>query len=137
MNKMDSARVLQEHGVRPTPQRLAVYDYLLTHRTHPSADAIYEELSPIYPSFSRTTIYNSLKALMQAGLIRVVTIDPMEQHFDGDAVDHGHCRCQQCGRLFDVPLPPDLLETLIPDGFAVTQQDVFFVGKCKNCRETA
>ena len=64
MTTADHATRLQAHGVRPTPQRLAVYEYLLTHRTHPSADAIYEAISPVYPTFSRTTIYNSLKALM-------------------------------------------------------------------------
>ena len=134
MTNTDTVRVLQDRGVRPTPQRVAVYEYLLSHRTHPSADVIYEELVKSYPTFSRTTIYNSLKALMQAGLIRVVTIDPLEQHFDGNAADHGHCRCQRCGRVIDVVLPPELLDALIPDGFAVTQQDVFFTGVCKDCR---
>ncbi|MBR5134308.1 MAG: transcriptional repressor [Clostridia bacterium] len=135
MTTADHAARLQAHGVRPTPQRLAVYEYLLTHRTHPSADAIYEAISPVYPTFSRTTIYNSLKALMDAGLIRVVTIDPLEQHFDGDAADHGHCRCQQCGRLFDFEIPAKTIADLIPDGFRVSQQDVFFTGLCKDCAE--
>ncbi len=135
MMNTDHVKLLQEHGVRPTAQRLAVYEYLLTHRTHPSADAIYEALLPQYPSFSRTTIYNSLKALMQAGLIRVVTIDPMEQHFDGDAADHGHCRCERCGQLFDFTFPAQSIADCIPDGFAVKRQDVFFTGLCKACRE--
>ncbi len=130
----DHVKLLQAHGVRPTAQRLAVYEYLLTHRTHPSAEAIYEALLPTYPSFSRTTIYNSLKVLMQAGLIRVVTIDPMEQHFDGDAADHGHCRCEKCGRLFDFAFPADHIARFIPDGFTVNRQDVFFSGVCSECR---
>lgn len=134
MTDHDHVALLQKHGVRPTAQRLAVYEYLLNHRTHPSADAIYEALLPIYPSFSRTTIYNSLKALLQAGLIRVVTIDPMEQHFDGDATDHGHCRCERCGRLFDFSFPAGQIASCIPDGFAVTRQDVFFTGLCKDCQ---
>lgn len=133
MTTADHAALLQAHGVRPTPQRLAVYEYLLAHRTHPSADAIYEAISPVYPTFSRTTIYNSLKALMEARLIRVVTIDPLEQHFDGDAADHGHCRCQTCGRLFDFDIPADAIESLVPDGFCIAQQDVFFTGTCKDC----
>jgi len=132
----DHAKRLQEHGVRPTAQRLAVYDYLLTHRTHPSADAIYEALLPQYPSFSRTTIYNSLKALMQAGLIRVVTIDPLEQHFGGDAADHGHCCCERCGQLFDFAFPSAHVAQFVPDGFSVTRQDVFFTGLCRSCRES-
>ena len=136
MSVHNHAKLLQDHGVRPTAQRLAVYDYLLTHRTHPSAETIYTDLLPLYPSFSRTTIYNSVKALMQAGLIRVVTIDPLEQHFDGDAADHGHCRCERCGRLFDFTFPTEHISHLIPDGFAVNRQDVFFTGICKDCGAT-
>ena len=135
MTASSHAKVLQDHGVRPTAQRLAVYEYLLTHRTHPSADAIYEALLPTYPSFSRTTIYNSLKVLMQAGLVRAVTIDPLEQHFDGDAADHGHCRCERCGKLIDFTFPADHFVQYVPDGFAVTRQDLFFTGLCKACRE--
>ncbi len=131
------AKRLQDRGVRPTPQRLAVYEYLLTHRTHPSADAIYEALLPAYPSFSRTTIYNSLKALLQAGLIRVVTIDPFEQHFDGDTATHGHCRCSRCGTLLDFDVSESLLVSLAPDGFCIDRQDVFFTGVCKACQQQA
>lgn len=135
--KKTYADILQENGVRPTPQRLAVYEYLDTHRTHPAVDAIYEALLPTYPSFSRTTIYNSLKVLMEAGLIRVVTIDPNEQHFDGNPDDHGHCRCETCGRLFDFAIPSDRVKDLIPEGFSVKQQDVFFTGRCRDCAAQA
>ncbi len=131
------AEILQQHGVRPTPQRLAVYEYLDTHRTHPAADAIYEALLPTYPSFSRTTIYNTLKVLMQAGLIRVVTIDPNEQHFDGNPADHGHCRCESCGKLMDFSIPADRIADLIPDGFSVSRRDVFFTGQCQECRSVS
>lgn len=131
------AKRLQEHGVRPTPQRIAVYEYLLTHRTHPTADTIYEALLPAYPSFSRTTIYNSLRVLLEAGLIRVVTIDPLEQHFDGDTATHGHCRCDRCGTLYDFDVPETLLVSLAPDGFCIARQDVFFNGLCKACQASS
>lgn len=133
----EHAKRLQDRGIRPTLQRLAVYEYLLTHRTHPTADTIYEALLPTYPSFSRTTIYNSLKVLLEAGLIRVVTIDPLEQHFDGDTRTHGHCRCDTCGALYDFDVPEALVASLIPEGFCVDRQDVFFTGRCKACHHSA
>ncbi len=133
MTTFDYATMLQAHGVRPTPQRLAVYQYLDTHRTHPNADAIYEALLPDYPTFSRTTIYNSLKVLMEAGLVRVVTIDPNEQHFDGNPADHGHCRCERCGKMLDFDIPAETIAALVPDGFSVSRQDVFFTGRCEEC----
>ncbi|MGN0172653.1 MAG: Fur family transcriptional regulator [Acutalibacteraceae bacterium] len=134
MDTAQAAAVMKRHGVRPTPQRLAVYEYLLCHHTHPAADTIYEALAPVYPGFSRTTVYNSLRTLEKAGLIRVVTIDSQEQHFDGNHADHGHCRCTVCGRLFDFPFSEDAIAPLVPDGFFVTRQDVFFTGVCADCR---
>lgn len=78
------ADILQERGIRATQQRLAVYEYLLLHPVHPTADMIFTALTPRYPSFSRTTIYNTLHTLVEAGLIREVNIDPQEQRFDGN-----------------------------------------------------
>ena len=50
------AETLQAHGVRATQQRVAVYEYLLLHPIHPTADMIFTALLPRYPTFSRTTI---------------------------------------------------------------------------------
>ena len=55
MERQNLAATLSAHGVRPTQQRIAVFDYLLTHHTHPSADTIYNALSREYPVFSRTS----------------------------------------------------------------------------------
>ena len=126
-------QALAEKGLRPTPQRLAVYDYLLRHHTHPTADTIYRALLPRYPAFSRTTVYNSVKALCEAGLIRLVGIDPEEQRFDGNPQNHGHFRCRGCGRILDFALPEDFLQNLCPSGCKTTVQDVFLHGLCPAC----
>ena len=65
MNDSELISVLSRRGIRPTQQRIAVYKYLLTHPEHPSADTIYRALVEEYPVFSRTTIYNSLGALLR------------------------------------------------------------------------
>ena len=46
------AETLQAHGVRATQQRVAVYEYLLLHPIHPTADMIFTALLPRYPTFS-------------------------------------------------------------------------------------
>ncbi|HIZ19849.1 MAG TPA: transcriptional repressor [Firmicutes bacterium] len=133
MVSQNLAAVLSAHGVRPTQQRIAVYDYLLTHHTHPSADTIYNALSKKYPVFSRTTIYNSLNTLVQARLIRTVNISPEEQRFDGNVCDHGHFRCAACGEIFDFAVDPAVLHSLCPAGFQGEQGDLFFTGYCPQC----
>ena len=125
---------LRQNGLCPTQQRIAVYEYLIRHRTHPTADTVYRALEKEHPSLSRTTVYNTVRALAKAGLIRVVTIDADEQHFDADALDHGHFRCSECGTLYDFPLTTDTVRPLLPDGFTVNLWDVYTTGICPNCQ---
>ena len=131
------AETLQAHGVRATQQRVAVYEYLLLHPIHPTADMIFTALLPRYPTFSRTTIYNSLHALLDAGLIRTLNICAEEQRFDGNPVDHGHFRCTQCNGIFDFPLEIESLKHQYPNGFKADTTDVFVVGLCAACRQQA
>ena len=58
---MTSAEKLMEKGIRPSLTRVMIYDYLLSHRTHPTVDEIYKELSPKAPTLSKTTVYNTVK----------------------------------------------------------------------------
>lgn len=129
------ADTLQEHGIRATQQRIAVYEYLLLHRIHPTVDKIYHSLLPQHPTFSRTTVYNALHTLVNAGLVREVNINPQEQRFDGNPDDHGHFRCRSCGELFDFDLDGDQLCNLCPPGFIADVRDVFLVGICPACRK--
>lgn len=133
MDGLELSKILSSHGVRPTQQRIAVYQYLLTHRNHPSADTIYQALVKDYPIFSRTTIYNSLNSLLQAGLIRAVCIRADELLYDGNPADHGHFLCQKCQQVYDFEVKSDFLSALCPQGFEQSQGDVFFTGTCPRC----
>ena len=133
MDTRTLAAALSAAGLRPTQQRIAVYAYLLAHPTHPPADTIYQAMAAEYPTFSRTTIYNSLRALAGAGLIRTLTIEAEEQRFDGTAADHGHFRCSACGEIFDFPLEEEKLAALCPEGYEVQVRDVYLQGRCPAC----
>ncbi len=134
MDHVKLSDTLRQNGISPTQQRLAVYKYLIKHRTHPTADVVYQALSREYPTLSRTTVYNTVRELSKAGLIRVVTIDAAEQHFDAAIEDHGHFRCSKCGELFDFPLTADTVHPLLPDGFSVGMWDVYITGICPRCQ---
>lgn len=134
MTRPNAAEALRAHGIQPTQQRIAVYRYLLEHRTHPTADTVYHALSAEYPTMSRTTVYNTMRALFGAGLLRIVTIDAEEQHFDADTADHGHFRCMKCGSLFDFSLPTDAA-AMAPTGYKTEIFDVYATGVCPLCQE--
>ena len=134
MTQQQIAKMMGDRGLRPTTQRLAVYDYLYRHRIHPSAEMVYDALVAQYPTFSRTTVYNSLHALVQAGLVQELAMDTEERHYDADITLHGHFHCRGCGGIADFPLDASVVQNLIPEGFTVQNQGIYFSGLCPACR---
>ena len=67
---MDVVKRLQNHNIKPSVQRIAIMNYLIEHRTHPTVDEIYTALSPSIPTLSKTTVYNTLK-LLSLSLIHI------------------------------------------------------------------
>ncbi|MGE5484541.1 MAG: Fur family transcriptional regulator [Ignavibacteriales bacterium] len=99
----DIAQTLRDKGLRVTPQRVAIYRYLRGTRAHPMAEAIYAELRPQYPGMSLNTVYKTLLALEQVGLVQRFTTGENVFHYDADTSPHVHAVCLRCGRVSDVP----------------------------------
>ena len=135
MTKQELSCLLREHGIHPTQQRIAVLDYLMAHRTHPTADTLYRALVQEFPTFSRTTVYNTARTLAKAGLIRVITIDAEEQRFDAGMEQHGHFRCTDCGSIFDFPVSQQAIETLSPAPYTPVTMEVYATGVCPHCQQ--
>lgn len=134
MTQKQIATLMGDRGLRPTTQRLAVYDYLCRHRIHPSAEMVYDALVAQYPTFSRTTVYNSLHALVQVGLVQELAMDTEERRYDADTALHGHFHCRCCGGIADFPLDAAVVQGLVPSGFIVQNQGIYFSGTCPACQ---
>jgi Fur family peroxide stress response transcriptional regulator len=65
-------RSLAGSGLRSTPQRYAVMAFLTKQKGHPTAAEIFKAVNRLDPRSSRATIYNNLRDLVQAGLVREV-----------------------------------------------------------------
>ena len=63
---VDIALHLKNHGIRPSMQRMAIMEYLMSSCKHPSVDVIYTNLLPKMPTLSRTTIYNTLELFIRS-----------------------------------------------------------------------
>src|SRR5699024_8234963 len=87
---------LKKSGVRITPQRHAVLEYLLTAETQPTADEIYKALQNIFPNMSLATVYNNLRNLRELVLVRKLTYGDDSRRFDSNMVDHYHIICDEC-----------------------------------------
>ena len=69
------AKMLHGAGIRPSLQRIAVLSIVMNGKRHPSADEVFSEMAEMYPSLSRTTVYNALHSLTNAGLIKELEIE--------------------------------------------------------------
>lgn len=78
-----------------------IFAIVNTSREHPTADQIYQTLKETFPTVALATVYNNLNRLLEAELIRKVSIEGMPDRYDR-AKKHDHLVCPCCGRLSDV-----------------------------------
>lgn len=126
-------QALREKGVNPSHQRLKVLEYLCQHPSHPTADEVYQALKPELSTLSKTTVYNTLRVLVESGLVRAISIEGNEARFDLKDMDHGHFKCLSCGQIFDVPMDTGALVPGALKGWDVRETDVHFRGLCPDC----
>jgi Fe2+ or Zn2+ uptake regulation protein len=86
-----------------------------------------------WESRAKTTVYNTLRILIDAGIIRVITIEDNETRYDINLKPHGHFKCNSCGEVFDFNIDIDSLRSEGLHGFKVYDKDVYFKGVCPNC----
>jgi Fur family transcriptional regulator, peroxide stress response regulator len=96
------ADLLRAHGLRVTPQRVAICALLLDHHGHFIPHQVHETLRRRFPSLSPNTVYLTLAQLESAGLVQRVHVEGRTV-FDSNTRVHDHLYCQGCGLLADVP----------------------------------
>ncbi|AMW32343.1 Fur family transcriptional regulator, peroxide stress response regulator [Fervidobacterium changbaicum] len=126
--------LLKEKGVKPTVHRVEILEYLRNTYSHPSADEIYEHFvrEQKLSVLSRATVYNTLRALADAGLVKVI-ITPDAIRYDFVRENHHHFYCTKCKKIYDIELNVELPNISNIDGHEVHNVQLTLVGICKNC----
>ena len=131
------AEILRSRGVKPSAQRLAIYENLVDRRDHPTADEVWAALAPAIPTLSRTTVYTSLRLLCDSGLARLIIGGGDSMRFDADTKPHSHFRCVECGAVSDIAGAPPCAETFaLPRGTKTFAVDMFVSGICPACAKS-
>ena len=108
-------------------------EYLCQNQNHPTVDQIYVNLQKKVPNLSKTTIYNTLNTLAEAGLVRAITVENNETRYDIKTKKHGHFKCEECGAIFDFNMDFNLLAAEELIGFKIVDKNVYFKGVCPGC----
>ncbi|MEK4404952.1 MULTISPECIES: peroxide-responsive transcriptional repressor PerR [Sporosarcina] len=127
---------LKNSGVRITPQRHAILEYLISSESHPTADDIYKALESDFPNMSVATVYNNLRVFRNAGLIKELTYGDASSRFDFVTHDHYHIICDECGTIVDFHHPGlEEVERLASHvtGFKVNYHRLEVYGTCPSC----
>lgn len=96
---------LGKAGLRPTRQRLALAELLVgdgQHR-HVTAESLFEAARARRAPVSLATVYNTLRAFCEAGLMQEVTVDGSRSYFDTNTGQHPHFFWEDDGHLTDAP----------------------------------
>ncbi|MDU8925977.1 Fur family transcriptional regulator [Alisedimentitalea sp. MJ-SS2] len=90
-------------GLRPTRQRLALATLLVgdgQHR-HVTAESLFDASRDAGEKVSLATVYNTLRAFCQAGLLSEITVDGTKSYFDTNTTEHPHFFWEDSGALTD------------------------------------
>jgi len=121
-----------------TRQRKVVLDVVRAGDTHPTAAEIFEQARKAMPAISFATVYNSLRYLKQAGLVREVAFGNGASRYDRETDRHDHAICSACGKLVDFDLPGTvglIRSAARASRFKAESVHLTLVGLCPGCRE--
>lgn len=131
---------LKGRGKRVTRQRRMIVDTVFSHHDHFDADELIEHLQELISKrkVSRPTIYRTLGELVEAGMLRKMTLGGRSVYeHDYGYPTHDHLYCQMCNRLIEFHSTE--LERIRDavgreHGFQVSSHRMFVTGLCAECR---
>jgi len=134
-NGKEAYNRLIECDIRPSVQRIAIMDYLLTHPIHPTIDDVYKGLYKSIPTLSRTTVYNTLRMMSEKNAAQMITINEHRVCYDGNTKPHVHFLCKECGKVIDLfdEKAPQLKKPIYIDGNLVDEMQLYYKGICAEC----
>ena len=128
-------RAFEAAELRPTSQRYAVLEFLAKHPVHATAEEIFVALNRHDPRASRATVYNNLRSLEMAGLVREVLSEGKAARYDANLHRHHHFVCDSCGTVEDIAwfdLPVSAGRPALA-GRKISTYEIVFRGACRHC----
>jgi Fur family ferric uptake transcriptional regulator len=133
---IDFQRMLREAGMRVTRPRVAVLDAVHTH-PHADTDSIIGLVREAHGDVSHQAVYDVLRALTTAGLVRKIQPAGSVARYESRVADnHHHLVCRSCGMVADVDCAVGLTPCLTAaddHGFAIDEAEVVYWGLCPDC----
>lgn len=93
--------ILRDNGYKVTPQRLAICNYVLSSKEHPTVEQIHSEVLEKHPAISLNTVYQTMDMLIDLGLVQEMRLNASSSRFDPNISVHANIICHNCGKIRD------------------------------------
>lgn len=136
MNTEKLITKFHEKGFKATPQRLAICDFVLSSKEHPTTDQVYQEVKKKYPTLSLATVYQTLHLLTEIGLLQKFKLSDQVSRYDPDISLHINIICKNCGRIqdFEADSVKEFWSQIIQElGFIPVGQRLDIYRYCEQC----
>ncbi|KPJ72658.1 hypothetical protein AMJ52_05650 [candidate division TA06 bacterium DG_78] len=133
-------KVCYKHGLKITPQRVAIYKELISSQKHPSAIMIFRKIRNYFPNISLGTVNSTLLTYAKIGIAKVVESSGDPKRFDPQLEPHHHFRCMKCGKIVDFhhdAYDAITIPAAINKKFVILEKIVHLAGLCDKCRTKA
>ena len=132
----DFERMLRGAALRVTRPRLAVLTAVHSH-PHADTDSIIGAVRRELPRVSHQAVYDVLRALTTAGLVRRIQPSGSVARYEARVGDnHHHVVCRSCGAIADVDCATGETPCLTASddqGFSIDEAEVTYWGVCPEC----
>ena len=133
---LDLAHSLRGAALRVTRPRLAVLAAVYEH-PHAITDSIIRVVREDLGEVSHQAVYDVLRALTSAGLVRRIEPPGSVARYEARVGDnHHHVVCRSCGAIADVDCAvgdTPCLTAADDQGFAIDEAEVTYWGRCASC----
>lgn len=103
LTKRETGDLLRSHGINPTTQRVEIAHFLLQKPQHVCADMILCALNKDFECVSQATVYNTLKLLVDKGVVNELIFASDRIYYDSRIDHHHHFVDVDSGEIIDLP----------------------------------
>ncbi|WP_161952721.1 Fur family transcriptional regulator [Actinoplanes sp. TFC3] len=142
MTEVDQRRLdairdqLRCDGRRWTVAKSELVQAMLAAEAHLSARGLHEQLVSRYPQMDLSTVYRTLRALAESGVVHSLNDGSQTRYGLADRAHH-HVLCADCGSLAEIPaaaLDRLLATAESQTGYRFAGQSMTLAGCCGACR---
>lgn len=121
---------LQEAGINPTAQRIAICRYVLCEADHPTPEEVKAWVDQNFPKLSLTTVYNTLRTLVEVGLLQEFRFSHTDTSvYDCNVSKHYHFVDLETGKITDIQPEKVKIEAGLGGGLIAEDYELVIRGK--------